>query len=555
MTSVVDVRAYRLPQVRSRVDRVKVTADPDALPCSDAMHEVVELLCSVPDLLKDVEVAQATGWLFWLRFATRGVEEANADLLVALGLLVPLRRLGLTVPSPIGRLFERSPATGPDGGAVLAVLGRAQLSAALANADEDALSRSVVLLQRPVAATGPNHGDYADCLNCLGGALMTRFDRTHLLTDLQEAIAFSQRAVAAARPDEPARATYLANLGNALLTRAGHLGSEADLDAAIEVSQAAVTGWPDHPEHVGLMANLDRPLQVRASSRDQEAGLDRMIETARNELTAADGLGAATLSELLMTRFERAGNPADVDDAIQVRRNAVAAAVDDSTRAEHLRGLSDLPRLRFIHFGREQDLADAVARGRAAVAATPVEAPELCKRQATLCTALSCRYQAAGDPDDIEEAGELERGGEVGGLVRVLEVGVGGAARREAGDPGAGEALPGDLRDSEGTRAVVVRDELAVAGIRPVGEAMAGEADDLVFGESGEHLVAGDAAAVGREHGRRADQLDELRRFLCDARQEWEVRGVGNRDDEGRSRPPVCRVGTRLCRSARTVGV
>jgi hypothetical protein len=64
MTSVVDVRTYRLSQVRSRIDRVKATADPDAVLCSDAMHEVVELLCSVPDPVRDVEVAHTAGWLF-----------------------------------------------------------------------------------------------------------------------------------------------------------------------------------------------------------------------------------------------------------------------------------------------------------------------------------------------------------------------------------------------------------------------------------------------------------------------------------------------------------
>ncbi|MBA6434600.1 CHAT domain-containing protein [Streptomyces sp. GMR22] len=404
-------RDHRLRQVRGRVDRFTTTRTPEVVLGSDAIGEVVDLLCSVPDPVQDIEVAQTAGWLFWSRFAARGTVDGEPELMIALDLLAPLYPLGAgAVPELIGELWDDKPPAKPDGAAVLAKLGRAQFREAQDNDDDAvALNRSVDLLRRAVAVAGSDHPDYAQCLTNLGSALLTRFERAKLPADLSESIEFCRAAVGVSRPDEPARAIYLSNLGNALLTRFEHLASEADLDAAIEAGQAAVTGWPDHPDHAAMVSNLDLALRTRAAFGDQAAGLDRRVEEARIGSSAPDGPDAAELSELLLARFERAGDPADLDEAIQVRRDAVATAVDDSGRASHLSGLCDLLRVRFVHFGHESDLTDAIAHGRAAVAATPAGDPELDGRQANLANALSRRYKNTGDLDDLTEAAALGR--------------------------------------------------------------------------------------------------------------------------------------------------
>ncbi|WP_445517445.1 CHAT domain-containing protein [Streptomyces sp. NEAU-174] len=404
-------RDHRLRQVRGRVDRFTTTRTPEVVLGSDAIGEVVDLLCSVPDPVQDIEVAQTAGWLFWSRFAARGTVDGEPELMIALDLLAPLYPLGAgAVPELIGELWDDKPPAKPDGAAVLAKLGRAQFREARDNDDDAvALNRSVDLLRRAVAVAGSDHPDYAQCLTNLGSALLTRFERVKLPADLSESIEFCRAAVGVSRPDEPARAIYLSNLGNALLTRFEHLASEADLDAAIEAGQAAVTGWPDHPDHAAIVSNLDLALRTRAAFGDQAAGLDRRIEEARIGSSAPDGPDAVELSELLLARFERAGDPADLDEAIQVRRDAVATAVDDSGRAAHLSGLCDLLRVWFVHFGHESDLTDAIAHGRAAVAGTPAGDPELDGRQANLANALSRCYKNTGDLDDLTEAAALGR--------------------------------------------------------------------------------------------------------------------------------------------------
>jgi CHAT domain/Tetratricopeptide repeat len=403
-------REHRLWQVRGRVDRFTNTRAPEVVLGSDAIGEVVDLLCSVPDPVEDIEVAQTAGWLFWLRFAARGAVDGEPELMVALDLLAPLYPLGAgAVPELIGELWDDKPPAEPDGAGVLAKLGRAQLQEAQENDDEVALNRSVDLLRRAVAVAGPDHPDYAHCLTNLGTALMNRFERAKLPADLEESIELCRAAVSASRPDEPAHAIYLSNLGNTLLTRFEHLASEADLDAAIEAGQAAVSGWPEHPDHAAIVSNLDLALRTRTAFRGQAAGLDRRIAEARDRFRAPNRPEAAELSDLLLARFDRAGDPADLDEAIQVRRDAGAAAADDSGRAAHLSGLCDLLRVRFVHFGDKSDLADAITHGRAAVAATPAGDPELGGRQANLANALSRRYKNTGDLDDLTEAAALGR--------------------------------------------------------------------------------------------------------------------------------------------------
>ncbi|MFI2031827.1 CHAT domain-containing protein [Streptomyces buecherae] len=404
------MRDCRIQQIRSRVDRFTTTRAPEVVLCSDAIGEVVDLLCSVPDPVEDNEVAQTAGWLFWLRAAARGTMDGEPELMIALDLLAPLYPLGAgAVPELIGELWDDKPPAKPDGAAALAKLGRAQFREARENDDAVALNRSVDLLRRAVAVAGPDHPDCIQCLTNLGSALLSRFERAKLMADLSESIEFCRAAVGASRPDEAARASYLSNLGNALLTRFEHLASQADLDASIEALQTAVTGWPDHPEHAAMLSNLDLALRTRAGFRDQAAGLDRAIEEARTDSSASDGSDAAELSELLLARFKRAGDPADLDEAIQVCRNTVATVADDFGRASHLSDLCHLLLDRFFYFGRESDLVGAIAHGRAAVAATPAGDPEFGGRQVRLANALSRRYKSTGDLGDLEEAEALNR--------------------------------------------------------------------------------------------------------------------------------------------------
>jgi|HubBroStandDraft_6_1064221.scaffolds.fasta_scaffold2491211_2 hypothetical protein len=83
-------RTRRLAQVRSRVARFNAEKTAATVLSDDALTEVLALICSVPDPVADIEVAQAAGLLFWLRFATRLSAEGEPELLTAMDLLAPV---------------------------------------------------------------------------------------------------------------------------------------------------------------------------------------------------------------------------------------------------------------------------------------------------------------------------------------------------------------------------------------------------------------------------------------------------------------------------------
>lgn len=87
------MRTRRLAQVRDRVERFNADHDAATVLAAEAVAETLELICSVPDPVADIEVAQAAGWLYWLRFAARASAEGKSDLMTAMDLLAPVYRL------------------------------------------------------------------------------------------------------------------------------------------------------------------------------------------------------------------------------------------------------------------------------------------------------------------------------------------------------------------------------------------------------------------------------------------------------------------------------
>ena len=409
------MRTRWLAEVRGRVDRFNRERETAAVLSSDALGDALSLVCSVPDPLADIEVAQAAGWLFWSRFAARASDEGEPDLSTALDLLAPVyQRHPEGLPTLICELFDRDPPTGTDSATVLARLGRMLYREALGTGDTAALERAVDLLRRAVAAAGTGHPGRVRCLANLGSVLLTRFETAGSPADLEEAIELGRASVAGTAPDHPDRAMYLSNLGNALLTRFEHLGAEADLDAAIDAGQAAVDGWPGHPDHAAMVSNLDLALRTRAAYRDRVSDLDTLIDRARRAAAMPPGGPsgradrAAELGRALLARFERFGDPADLEEAVAASRAAVAAAAAHE-RAEHLSDLSDLLRIRFVHAGDEQDLAEAVTAGRAAVAEAPADDPGLSGWQCNLANALCLLHRHTGARADLDEAVALLR--------------------------------------------------------------------------------------------------------------------------------------------------
>jgi len=105
-----------------------------------------------------------------------------------------------------------------------------------------------------------------------------------------------------------------------------------------------------------------------------------------------------SLGMALFGRFERFGQPADLHEAIELSRGALAAAArHDPRRAGFQSGLADGLLRRFDLTADSSDVDEAIAICREVVAAAATE-PDHAKALSNLAAALS-RRQAVGSPD------------------------------------------------------------------------------------------------------------------------------------------------------------
>ena len=141
------------------------------------------------------------------------------------------------------------------------------------------------------------------------------------------------------------------------------------------------------------------------------ADLDAAVDAGRRavDLTPPDAPGlAACLADLgnsLRTRFERAGDAADLDAAIDAGRRAVALTPPGNPGlAGYLSSLGVSLRTLFERAGDAADLDAAIDAGRRAVDLTPPDHPNLANYLAGLGVSLRTRFEQVGDTADLDAA-------------------------------------------------------------------------------------------------------------------------------------------------------
>jgi hypothetical protein len=265
----------------------------------------------------------------------------------------------------------------------------------------DASRRLAVMLR-----DDPLAGGYANA--SLSIAVRSRFDRTGNRDDIEEAVEASRAAAATAGPD--IIADRLFDLGGVLFRRFESFGDPADLDESITATRAALRGSSAAGETDPTYANnLSVLLSNRYEHFNESTDLDEAVAAAR--LAAPGGTGFLdTLARVLLLRYDRAGDPTDLNAAIETARAGIdATPADAPDRGMPLANLAVMLRKRFEADGRPADLTDAVGVARSAVDA-PVERPV--DRQITLAAlanALMSRYRHDGDLQALGEAVEVYR--------------------------------------------------------------------------------------------------------------------------------------------------
>jgi tetratricopeptide (TPR) repeat protein/energy-coupling factor transporter ATP-binding protein EcfA2 len=266
-------------------------------------------------------------------------------------------------------------------------------------ADPADLDDSIAAARESVTAAPADHFHRARYLSSLGSALQTRFERTGNLTDAAEAIDTSRAALRVTPIGDPSLPARLSGLGTALMAPANQTGDSALLDEAAAVFRQAVEATPDdHPDRARYLSNLGDSLRIRFVQTADPADLDQAIAVIRAAIQATStdhpagavshsGLDAnlsrvvgavnvvvadaisndpnqhsylanlRNLGNALRARFEQTGDPADLDQAITVIRQAIEIISPD--HPDQARYLSDYASVLRARFERTRSVADA----------------------------------------------------------------------------------------------------------------------------------------------------------------------------------------------------
>lgn len=397
--------------VHVRLARFAKDRDADAVLSKEALADVAALQATLSDPAGDVEAVHAAGWLYWFRYLALPQDEGQEDLSEAVKLLAPVyERQPGAVPDPI-RAYLDSASHGKSNPEAMANRAAHLLRQTLAVDDPGALNEAIDLLQRVLARIPDDDPDRGHYLSSLDGALQRRFERTGVLTDLEQAVKVSREAVAATPPGHRNRLAVLSNLGNALGTRFEQTGMMPDLDEAVELSREA-TGLvpPGHPDRSSILGNFAANLLTRSMHADGD-DLNHAVDVFREAVTETpprhpnrhshlSALGAS-----LMTRYERTGALPDLDEAIDVLRKAVQDTPQGHPRlGGSLSTLGNALGKRFERTGRSSDQDEAVEILRRAVTVTHSRHPNRAAALSSLGNALLARYERTGDLADLNAA-------------------------------------------------------------------------------------------------------------------------------------------------------
>ncbi|GIF77255.1 hypothetical protein [Asanoa siamensis] len=278
---------------------------------------------------------------------------------------------------------------------------------------------------------------------------------------------------------------------------------DAERETAVPLFRVIGADWPELvPEILIADTDLDdwceeaTDLLERCEVRDEPAALDRAISLFRQVLQMIDiarsprGDVLNNLGMALRLRFERRGDPQDLDDAVLAGQIAVDSTPDGPERTMYAANLGARLQARYLRDGDPADLNEAVDTTRIAVDGMRAADPARAKHVSNLGLALRMRFERFGDPADIDEA---------------VVVGRAALERCPPGDPSRVRCLgnlSGSLQVRFGRRGDPADLDAAVAAVRETLRLIPGDHPDL-----GGHL-SNLTVMLQTRYGGRGDRAD-----------------------------------------------
>jgi tetratricopeptide (TPR) repeat protein len=362
-----------------------------------------------------------------------------------------------------GLALRLLPPDHPDRRAVTGLRGAALVQWTEKTGDLSRLADATEEVERALRLYPPGHPDRRACLALLGSVRSFRYEQDGTLDALDACLDVKREVLDHYPADHPLLAATLHNLGVLCSDRYRFTSEVTDLDSAAHYLRLAVDRAPNANQRakteriLAEVAELRRPLpevhlppssqfvagpgstphrpaaevgddvdelaRYSAALSDQLERYERTEDLALLERICADGrallaglpagyphrwLIGIPLGPALMRRFEVHGDPADLDEAVQLLREAVERPVLSPAHVVgELVNLAAALINRFRWDRSSADVDEAITYCRRALELTPDGGPGRVRYLHTLGTALVYRFNHLGRRFDLDEAIEI----------------------------------------------------------------------------------------------------------------------------------------------------
>jgi tetratricopeptide (TPR) repeat protein len=274
------------------------------------------------------------------------------------------------------------------------------------NGSMAALEEAIDVTRLVVAETPDDDTYHGVGLGHLGTLLSMRFEQTGNAADCDEAVESVRAAVDASRPDDPNRQQFMRDLALVLDRRYERDGRIADLDEAIELS--ALAEQVEGSRRALAFVRWGLLLEKRAERLGTIADLNKSIAVTRLAVDLPDQLARdshlvfSNLSNALRRRFELLGASADLIEATDLARRALAVLPAD--HSSHPIHLANFVAVLLTGEPGDAQLHEAVAAAQAAVNRPTADTAERALYLNSLATALHARYSRLDNAEDLDSA-------------------------------------------------------------------------------------------------------------------------------------------------------
>lgn len=268
-----------------------------------------------------------------------------------------------------------------------------------------------VAAARTLASAVRDPAARASCRYNLGNLLLQKFQLTHDTGALDEAVEVHRAALAAVPAGHgQQRAVHLCGLGMALQMRFKQHGSRSALREAVGLLRDAVEAHPDHPERGMFLNELAGALRQQGYASGDRGALDEAVAYGRQAVAStapADPrltLRLGNLAAVLNSRFQWTGAEADLREAVQAIRRAVAVA--QTVGVYGLELALQAVEIHCLHYRRLRDAASAdVVLHLGARLARSADVPA--EHRITAAAAWAEAAAKTGQAGEVGEAGAL----------------------------------------------------------------------------------------------------------------------------------------------------